>query len=612
MNDNLRLKLSLLPDSPGCYLMKQQGEIIYVGKAVNLRSRVQSYFRAQAHTPKVAALVGRVDDFDTILASSNLEALLLESNLIKLHQPYYNILLKDDKRYPYIRFDLKSPYPRLTIARRLADDGATYFGPYIGANAIRQVMNLLHVAFPLRTCTLNLPLKNPIRPCINHDIGRCLAPCAHLCTQEEYQQVVQEVLGFLRGNYKPAIQNLEAAMRQAAADMQYERAAELRDCIKDIHMLMEQQHAQQTTRAQQDVIALAQDGLDAMAHVLLIRGGKLLGGEHFTLAREGSEPPAQVLSAFLQQYYQHRVPPREVLAQAAEDADDLELWLRQRRGGAVTLTVPQRGAKRELVALAGKNAQDQLNKRNAQQQVQRERTVGAQEDLARALGLKQTPRRIEGFDISNTQGLQSVASMVVFIDGMPAKKEYRRFRVKAVAGADDFASMNEVVGRRFARAVSGPDKERWPLPDLVLIDGGPQQLRFARQAMLDAGADVPMMALAEREEEIWLPGNAAPIVLDRHSPALHLVQRVRDESHRFAITHHRKLRGKASVRSRLEEVAGIGPARRRALFAHFRTMEGIRQATEEQLAATPGMSAPAARNLYAALHGAAHNPPQDA
>ncbi len=601
MNEGLRLKLSLLPDSPGCYLMKEAGDIIYVGKAVNLRSRVSSYFRPQGHTPKVAALMHRVDDFDTVLCASNLEALMLESNLIKLHQPYYNILLKDDKRYPYIRFDLNNPFPRLTIARKMEDDGARYFGPYIGANAIRQVMGLLRRAFPLRTCSLNLPLKTPIRPCINYDIGQCLAPCAHKCTQEEYQRVVDDVLGFLKGRYQPAIDELEAAMKKASQQLQFERAAELRDCIKDIRMLMEQQNAQQTNRAEQDVIGLSQDGLDAMAQVLFIRGGKMLGAQHFTLPREGREPRAAVLSAFIQQYYENHMPAREVLTDAADNPEDLEAWLRQRREGAVSLLVPKRGAKRDLVEMANKNAEDQLTKRNAQQKVLEERTTGAQKELAAILGLSTVPRRIEGFDISNTQGLLSVASMVVFIDGAPAKKEYRHFRIKTVAGADDFASMNEVVGRRFARAMAADEKERWPMPDLVLIDGGPEQLRFARRAMLDAGADVPMFGLAERLEEIWLPDNPVPIVLDRHSPALHLVQRVRDESHRFAITHHRKLRGKAFARSRLEEVAGIGPSRRRALFAQFRTMQAIREATVEQLAAVKGMNEAAARNLHAAL-----------
>ncbi len=604
MNDRIRLKLSLLPDSPGCYLMKQEGRIIYVGKAVNLRSRVHSYFRTQVHTPKVAALVGHIDDFDTMLCASNLEALMLESNLIKLHKPYYNILLKDDKRYPYIRFDLNEPFPRLTIARKMEDDGAKYFGPYIGANAIRQVMDLLRRAFPLRTCNLKLPLARPIRPCINYDIGQCLGPCAHKCTEEEYRAVVDHVLSFLRGRYQPALEQLEQDMADAAQRLQFERAAELRDCIRDVKGLMEQQNAQQTNRAEQDIIALAQDGLDAMAQVLYVRGGKLLGGDAFALPREGNEPLEEVLTAFVVQYYAQRQPAREVVLQAAEDAGTLESWLRERKEGAVTLTIPQRGDKKALVLTAQHNAQDALQKRNAHQRVQEERTTGAVKELAEALGLDFVPRRIEGFDISNTQGSLSVASMVVFIDGQPAKKEYRHFRIKTVEGANDFASMNEVLGRRFRRAMAENEADRWPMPDLVLVDGGPEQLRFARVAMLAEGANVPMFGLAKRMEEIYLPGQEEPILLDRRSAALHLIQRVRDESHRFAITHHRTLRGKAATRSLLEEIPGIGPSRRRALLAAFRTMKAIGEADVEALAAVKGMSRPAAEALYQALHPA--------
>ena len=609
MNDNIRLKLSLLPDSPGCYLMKQEGKIIYVGKAISLKNRVSSYFRQTSHTPKVAAMISHIDDFDIMICNTNLEALLLESNLIKLHKPYYNILLKDDKRYPYIRIDLNEPYPRLSIARQPQDDGAKYFGPYIGANAIRQVMDLLRRAFPLRTCKLNLPLAKPIRPCINYDIGQCMGPCANKCTREEYREVVEKVLGFLRGKYQPVIDQLRDDMMKAARHMQYERAGELRDCIRDIRGLMEQQNVQRADAVQQDIIALAQDGLDAMAQVMYIRGGKMLGTDAFSLPREGKEEPEEVLSAFLLQFYRDRMPAREVIMEAASDVEDLEVWLRERREGPVTLTVPQRGDKRALVLTARKNAEDALLKRNANVKIKEERTVGAVRELAEALELDFMPHRIEGFDISNTQGTLSVASMVVFIDGEPAKKEYRHFRIKTVEGANDFASMNEVLSRRFLRIQREKEEERWPLPDLVLVDGGPEQLRFARAAMLATGIEVPMFGLAKRLEEIYLPDRPEPIRLDARSPALHLIQRVRDESHRFAITHHRNLRAKSGVHSRLEDVPGIGPGRRRALLAHFRTMKAIGEATEEELMRVKGISAPAARSLYLALHADAQIDP---
>lgn len=600
--ETIKRKLDLLPDSPGCYLMKQHGEILYVGKAVNLQSRVRSYFREQDQTPKVAALVGRIDDFDTILCSSNLEALMLECNLIKLHKPFYNIRLKDDKHYPYIRINVAEPFPRLEIVRQAQQDGARYFGPYIGAGAIRQTMALLRRMFPMRTCSLKLPSAKPLRPCVNYEIGLCRAPCAHKITAEEYVKMTDGVTAFLKGRYKPVVQQLEEEMKAASLAMQYERAGELRDTIHDVRGLMEQQNVLQADGGEQDIVALAQDGLDAMAQVLYIRGGRMIGSESFTLPREGNEPADEVLTAFLLQFYGDRVPAREVLIQAVADPDTTEIWLRSRREGAVTLLVPQRGEKRELVENALRNAQDALRLRNARDQIMQERTVGATAELAHALGLAILPRRIEGFDISNTQGHQSVASMVVFIHGAPDKKAYRRFRIKSVEGANDFASMHEVLTRRFRRARAEQEADRWPLPDLVLVDGGPEQLRFAREAMLAEGFNVPMFGLAKKQEEIWLPDSESPVVLDRHSPALHLIERIRDEAHRFAITHHRGLRGKAAVRSRLEDVPGVGPARRRALLSAFRTMKGVSEATLDELAAVKGMSRSAAQTLYTALH----------
>ena len=603
MNETLKIKIKNLPDSPGCYLMKERGEIIYVGKAVNLKNRVRSYFQNTGHTPKVAAMVARVDDFDLVLARTNLEALLLECNLIKLHRPFYNILLKDDKGYPYIRVDVQSPFPRATLARRTAKDQARYFGPYIGASAVRDVLELLRKTFQLRTCRQELPRKTSGRPCMNYEIGRCLAPCAGKCSQEEYRLQVLRALSFLNGDYQAVRDELTAEMKEAARKLEYERAAQLRDRIADIDGLRERQQVNSTEALDRDVIALSRDDLDAMAAVLMIRGGKMVGGETYTLEGAGPDAPEEVLAAFLLQYYDGRKPAREVLVESLpEDADSLTDYLRERRQAACTLTVPQRGEKRALVLMAQKNAADALYKRNQQAEIRRQRTVGACEALARALGMATVPRRIEGYDISNTQGILSVASMVVFIDGEPAKKEYRHYRIKTVEGANDFASMNEVLGRRFRRAVSEDPAERWPMPDLVLIDGGPEQLRFARTAMLAAGADVPMFGLAKRMEEIYLPDREEPILLDRKSPALHLIQRVRDESHRFAITYHTGLRGKASVHSQLEDIPGIGPARRRALLAHFGSLRAMREATQEDLAEVPGMTKPTAEALWAWLH----------
>ncbi|MBQ7455895.1 MAG: excinuclease ABC subunit UvrC, partial [Clostridia bacterium] len=552
--------------------------------------------------PKVAAMVAQVDDFDILLCSTNLEALTLECNLIKLHKPHYNILLKDDKHYPYVRVDKNEPFPRVTIARRMKKDGALYFGPYIGATAVRDALEVLRKAFPLRTCDKKLPLSRPVRPCVNYEIGRCLAPCAGKCTQEEYMRVIDGVIAFLNGSVKEITAKLQKEMEAASAAWNFELAAQKRDALRDIEGMLERQRAIQTNDAQQDVLALSQDGLDAMAQVLIIRGGRILGGESFALPGEGNEPPASVLTEFALRYYADRQPPREVLASALEDTETLEALLREKRGGAVSVLLPQRGEKRALVLMAARNAADALEKRNAHQQQQRARTIGACEELQKALGLAAFPRRIEGFDISNTQGTLSVASMVVFINGAPANTEYRHYRIKTVEGANDFASMKEVLSRRFARSMGGEEGERWPLPDLVLVDGGPQQLRFALEAMREAGADVPMFGLAERLEEIWLPERDTPILLDRRTPALHLVQGVRDEAHRFAITYHRSLRGKAAVHSSLEDIPGVGPSRRRALLGHFGSIKRIREATLEEISAVHGVSAPAARAVFDAFH----------
>ena len=613
-SDNLELKISMLPESPGCYLMKDaEGTIIYVGKAVNLKNRVRSYFRGTGHTPKVAAMISHIADFDILLCDTNLEALSLECNLIKRHRPYYNILLKDDKHYPYLRVDLKEPFPRLTLARRMEKDGAKYFGPYIGATAVKQVIDAVRDVFPLRTCKLTLPLKTPRRPCINYDIGKCLAPCAGKCTEEAYWDMLDGVLDFVGGNYTLVIDRLKREMTSAAEKMQYEKAAVIRDKIRDVQGLMERQIAIQTAKAEQDIIALAQDGLDAMAQVIYVRGGRMIGGDSFTLAREGSEEPGEVLASFLTQYYEDgNLIPRHVLVQSLPEGalEGIESWLRQQKGAAVTLATPKRGEKHDLVLLAAKNAADALEKRNTRAAVKEERTTGACAALAEALGLDAPPRRIEGYDISNTQGLLSVAAMVVFIDGAPAKKEYRHFRIKTVVGANDFASMNEVLRRRFTRGLEEkaareaqglpPEGGKFSdLPDLILIDGGPQQLRFAMEAVSDLGVSIPMFGLAEKHEEIWLPDAEAPICLDHHTPELHLVQRVRDEAHRFGITHHRALRGKAFVHSQLEDIPGVGPKRRKALLAKFGSLKAIRAATEEELLATPGITKPAAEAILA-------------
>lgn len=603
MNETLAEKIRMLPDSPGCYIMRSQGEIIYIGKAVNLKNRVRSYFHG-SHTPKVAAMVARVDDFDLMLCQTNFEALTLECNLIKKHRPFYNILLKDDKHYPYLRVDMKEPYPRLTLARNMdMKSDAKYFGPYIGATAIRHVMDEVRRFFPLRTCNLALPLKNPKRPCMHHQIGQCLAPCAGLVSQEEYLQLIRRVIAFLNGDCRDLLKQLEQDMLAASARMEYEHAAELRDKITDVKQLMEQQHAIQTKDVEQDILAVAMDGQDAMVQLTHIRAGRMEGGRSILLEGCGGEEPEQILAQFLTQYYDDgHLIPRNVLVQCLpEPLEELEQWLRERRDGAVDLTCPQRGDKAELVRLAQKNAENALERHRQSEKVKYARTVLAMEELKEALNLPTLPRRIEGYDISNTQGILSVASMVVFENGLPAKREYRHFRIKTVEGANDFASMAEVISRRFThglrerheRTEAGQPAEGGrfsTLPDVVLIDGGPEQLIFAYNAMQDAGANVPMFGLAKRFEEIYLPGRKEPVILDRRSNALHMIQFVRDEAHRFGITQHRALRGKASIQSELGAIEGVGPKRQTALLRHFKGVKPIFEASVEQLCQVEGIS----------------------
>ncbi len=616
MNATLEFKLSQLPESPGVYQMKKAGEVIYVGKAVNLKNRVRQYFHASRdHTPKVRAMVANIDDFETILCDTELEALILECNLIKKYRPYYNILLKDDKQYPYIRIDLREDYPRVELVRRVEKDGAKYFGPYIGATVVRDVLETLHATFPLRTCRHEFSFGHGMggrhRPCLRHQMGLCLAPCTGNVFPGQYRQMLEEILAFLNGRHEDVIRGLRAQMLEASKDLQFERAAQLRDRINAMEQVLQKQKALTVSGGDQDVIAVSSDGVDAVVEVIYLREGKILGSDNFTMQRAEAQEQ-ESLSMFLLQYYDNApyIPREILLGEPVEELDVMEQLLSEKKGARVHLLVPQRGDKKKLVDMAKKNAEDIAAKRREQFVRQRARTVGACAELAKALGLDFVPRRIEGYDISNTQGTLSVASMVVAIDGQPARSQYRHFRIKTVVGANDFASMAEVISRRFARGererLEAEKEGRAPdgfadLPDLVLIDGGPEQLRFAQDAMHSVPMEKypAMFGLAKRLEEIYLPGREDPIRLDAHSEALRLIQRVRDEAHRFAITHHRGLRNKRSVASRLEEIPGVGATRRRALLTHFPNVEAIRDATMEELLAVPGMNRPAAEAVYA-------------
>lgn len=616
MTPELELKIAMLPDSPGCYLMKSGGAVIYVGKAKNLKNRVRQYFQSSKnHTPKVQAMVSRVDDFDIMLVDGELEALILECNLIKRYRPFYNILLKDDKHYPYVAIDLNEPFPRVQLRRRLEKDGCRYFGPYKSATALREMLDVLRMVFPVRVCEKKLNPEKKLRPCVHHAVGQCLAPCAGGVTQEEYLAVIKRVMEFLNGRFEPILKELNARMREAAQALNYERAALYRDRVRAVETIAERQKAIATVGGDQDVLAASSQGADALIERMTIRGGKLIDVRQFVLERAGDETPSDLLTSFILQHYDEReaIPAEILLPFEIEDMDTLSLLLTEARGLKTRLHVPERGEKKRLVEMAEKNLKDAAEKRAQKLARSEARTTGAVRELAQALGMPHPPRRIEGYDISNTQGAQSVGSMVVMIDGVCVHREYRVFNIKTVEGANDFASMREVISRRLTHGLAEKEEREAKgldalggrfsdLPDLILIDGGPGQLSFAREAMLEAGLDIPMFGLAKRIEEIVLPDRAESLLLDRHSEALHLIQRLRDEAHRFGIEHHRKRRAKVSVSSALDEVPGIGPKKKKALLSRFDSVEALKMADEKALREAEGVGKELARTIYAHFH----------
>jgi len=617
MNRELEWKIQNLPESPGCYLMKNGGKIIYVGKAKNLKNRVRQYFHQSAHhTQKVRAMVEKVDDFDIVLVDGELEALILECNLIKKHMPWYNILLKDDKHYPYIRIDPRESFPAVELRREQVKDGARYFGPYVGATVVREVLDISRLLFPIRHCTKKITPGMKARPCLHHQIGQCPAPCAGLVSEEEYHEQVKKLMRFLSGHYEDVLDEMKARMAEAAQSLNYEKAAAYRDRIRAVNDMMQKQKAIDVGGEDRDVIATLPSGADALVAAMMVRAGRLISSEIFTLERCADDDPGEILTRFMTQFYSMENPPApEILVSTLPaECETLEELLTEANGRRkVHVNLPQRGDKAQLVKMAKKNLLDEAMKIEKRRMRSRERTEGALMELALQLGLDQPPRRIEGFDISNTQGVLSVASEVVMIDGVCAKKEYRHYRIKTVEGANDFASMHEVITRRLTHGLN-ERKEREEkgqpaeggkfsdLPDLILIDGGFGQLNAAQDAMHALGLEIPMFGLAERIDEIVLPGQAETLLLDRHSEALHLIQRLRDEAHRFAITYHRSLRAKKSISSKLEEIPGIGPKRRRAILNHFKTVENLKNATAEEIAQVDGINRENAENVYRHLH----------
>ena len=616
MSPELEFKIANLPDSPGCYLMKSEGEIIYVGKAVNLKNRVSQYFHySTQHTPKVRAMVEKIDDFDIMLVDGEMEAFALECNLIKLHMPHYNILLKDDKAYPYIRVNLAEDFPLVDLARRQEKDGAKYFGPYQGSTVVREVLDAVRMVFPIRVCRHAINPEKPRRPCVHHQVGQCPAPCAGLVSKADYRRTIDGVVDFLNGKYAPVLSELKDRMMEASKEMNYERAALYRDRIRAVEAVMQKQKAISTAQADQDIIAVLPHEADAMVQLMFVRSGRMIGSERFTLEGAGDEDLGEILTQFMLQYYGPEItPPREILLSATPPEHDvIEQLLTEQHGARTYILTPRRGEKLKLVNMAVKNLKDEAKKLDRRNANSRARTVGALESLQELLNLPTLPRRIEGYDISNTQGALSVASEVVMVDGVSANREYRRYRIKTVEGANDFASMYEVITRRLShgldelaeRKEQGLDpqggKFSW-LPDLILVDGGRGQLAAAQEAMQAQGLNIPMVGLAKRIEEIVLPGENESLLLDRHSPALHVLQRVRDESHRFAIIHHRTLRSKASIASRLDGIPGVGEKRKKAILKHFKTVEALKAATVEEIAQAPGVPDKVAQSVWRFLH----------
>jgi len=614
--EHLQEKLDALPTKPGVYLMKDaKGTILYVGKAVNLRARVRSYFHASAgQSPKIQRLVAGIDDLDFIVTASELEALILESNLIKRHKPKYNVRLKDDKRYPYIKVTWQEDFPKVLIVRRMERDGARYYGPFTAAWAVQQTLHTLRRVFPYLTCSRTITGQDE-RACLYLDIGLCLGPCVGAASKDEYRDVIDGLCRFLEGKADEIAASLETKMQAASERWDFEEAALYRDQLDAIRRVIERQKIVSAAMADQDVVAFARADGDACVQVFFIRHGRLIGREYFVLDGAAEETDIDVVTSFIKQFYDEAayVPPEILLPQEIDEALVIQEWLRSRRGNKVVLKVPRRGRKRDLVEMATENAAETLAHLRAQWLIDEGKQARALAELQEHLDLDQPPNRIEGYDISTTQGVATTGSLVVFVKGVPRKSDYRRFRIRTVEGTDDYASMKEMLRRRFRR-ITEPDSQAkqapggkesaWRLlPDLLVVDGGKGQLNVALEVLDEFGLrdQVPAVGLAKQEEEIFVPSRSEPVHLPRTSEGLYLMQRIRDEAHRFAITYHRKVRGTQTIISQLDGVPGIGAKRRSALLKHFGSIDAIRAASIEELAAVPGMTRKAAEQLKGSL-----------
>lgn len=592
MNDVVAEKLKLLPEKPGVYLMKnKRGQIIYVGKAIKLKNRVRQYFQSSRnHSAKTIAMVSHIEDFETIITDNELEALILECNLIKKHHPKYNIMLRDDKTYPYLKITLNEQYPRLTTTRRVIKDGSKYFGPYTNITAMKETVKLLRRLFPLRTCK-----HLGERPCLEYHIKRCLAPCARLVKEDVYNEMVQSVCLFLEGKTEDIEKKLTAKMQNLAQNLEFEMAGKIRDQLLAIKQVTEKQKIL-TDTGNMDAIGMATSPYGICMQVFFVRSGKILGRNQFLMTGDMEDNKENALSAFLKQYYNDAVfiPAEILLPLDIKETALLEKWLTEEKSVKTKIITPKRGVKKDIVEMANENAVKYLQDQENKLKDKMARSIGAVYDLQKYLHLTKPPMRMECFDISHIQGSETVASMVVFQDGKPDKESYRRFKINSTEGKpDDFMSMREVTMRRYGKATA---KE---MPDLIIIDGGKGQLSSALEIIRGAGhLTVPVVGLAKQFEYIFTEHSFEPVILPRQSDALYLVQQIRDEAHRFAITYHRNLRTKRNKVSLLDNIAGIGAKRRKALFDRFENIANIKNATVEELSSVPGISENIAKSIY--------------
>ncbi|MGB4735754.1 MAG: excinuclease ABC subunit UvrC [Bacillota bacterium] len=615
---NLIERVKGLPDRPGVYVMKDSsGRVIYVGKASSLRNRVRSYFQSSAGLSKrIQVLIDRIADFEYIVTDSEVEALILENNLIKKHRPGFNVRLRDDKTYPFIKITLAEDFPRVIVTRRVEPDGSRYFGPYTDVGAMRETLRFLRRLFAIRSCSREISETKPrkMRPCLNYHIKQCLSPCSGRISKEAYMELINRIILFLEGHQDEVVRSLKEEMQAASDALDFERAASIRDAVRAIERVAERQKVVLASSSDIDVIGYFRDEGDACALVFFVRSGKLMGRERFFISDTAEVSDSEILTAFIKQYYSEAsfIPDEVLLPMKPHDEEAISMWLREKKGRKVSIRVPKRGDKKQLVSMATDNARLSLEEEKLKAMQDAMVKDAALLELKEVLELPRLPRRIEAFDISTIQGSHAVGGMVVFESGRPVKSAYRRFKIKTVDGQDDYGMMHEIISRRYRRIVE-QGGTRNQVPDLIIIDGGRGQLNAGLRALAQVGAeDIPTISLAESHELIFVDGRDEPIALPEDSKALLLLRRIRDEAHRFAVSYHRQLRTKRSMLSELEEIPGIGKKRLKALLTAFGSLKGVRAASVDEIAKVPGMNYKLAEKLKKALTDHANDNPSNA